>query len=96
MADFIDLMGFARGQQQANRENWQDTIYDINTRAAEENLRQSQTRFDMQLPSAQFAQEENYKAGLGARAGQEFQTNVLAEAGKLPPEQREQLSLIHI
>jgi hypothetical protein len=90
MADFIDLMGFAKGQQQANKENWQDTIYDINTRNAEENLRQSQTRFDLALPSMQFGQEESYKAALGNRAGQEFQTNVLTEAGKLPPEQREQ------
>jgi hypothetical protein len=90
MADFIDLMGFAKGQQQANKENWQDTIYDINTRNAEENLRQSQTRFDLALPSMQFGQEESYKAGLGNRAGQEFQTNVLTEAGKLPAGEREQ------
>jgi hypothetical protein len=90
MADFIDLMGFAKGAEMANKANWQDTIYDINTRNAEENLRQSQTKFDLALPSLQFGQEESYKAGLGNRAGQEFQTNVLGEAAKLPAAEREQ------
>jgi hypothetical protein len=74
----------------ANKANWQDTIYDINTRRAEEGLRQSQTQFDLALPGAQFGQEESYKAGLGNRAGQEFQTGVLTEAGKLPADQRAQ------
>jgi hypothetical protein len=85
---FIDLMAFTRGQEQANDANWRDEIRDINARKAEEALRQSQTKFDLELPSVQFAQEEDYKTALGNRAGAEFQTNLFTEAARLPAEEQ--------
>lgn len=88
MAAFIDLMGYARGAELANQENWRDVSNDINTRAAEERLRQSQITFDTDLPGYQFGKETALDQGLGARRGVEFQVGVLSEMNKLPPEQQ--------
>lgn len=88
--DFLDLMAFARGAQQANTENWQDTLNDISARSREEALRQSQTAYDLALPGAQRGAEEAEKGAIGLQKGQDFQTSVLTEADKLPPAQRAQ------
>ena len=87
---FIDLMGFARGQELGNQMNWRDVLNDISSRQAEQNLQQQQQAWALALPGAQERAQSELDAIQARREAGMAQADLFQRAAALPEEQRAQ------
>lgn len=88
MAAYLDLMAFAKGAELANQANWKDTMNDISSRSAEEQLRQSQDVFNLNMPLAELGTGKKIEDFQGNQMSFDFQSSLNKELAGMPEEQR--------
>lgn len=90
MAEFLDLMAFAKGAELANQSNWKDTMNDINARTGEESLRQSQGLYDLFNPLRELKVGNEIDTFAGNQLAFDFQSSLNKETAGMDPAERAQ------
>jgi hypothetical protein len=92
MAEFLDLMAFAKGAELANQSNWKDTMNDITARTGEESLRQSQGLYDLGAPLREMRVGNEIDTFAGNQLAYDFQSSLNKETAGMDPAERAQFS----
>jgi hypothetical protein len=86
MADFIDLMGFARGARLANDDNWRDAFNQLKMDDMQTAAAQQQELYNLKLPELQAATADRMAERLANRDVAKLEAMLSKEALGVPPE----------
>jgi hypothetical protein len=86
MADYIDLMGFARGATLANAENWKDAFNQIKMDGLQTEAARSQELYDLKMPELRDSTAARMEVTQANREAAKLEAMIGVEATGIAPE----------